>query len=141
MGKPELLDEEGHSLCRECGGSYDWVVAFDPARVVGNFYLAHTLNHWSPEIAERNDRLPFHDSLVDHFPDDGKFDERARSSAASHICVAATDQFEEPLLPRVDGNFFVHPLIRTRAKEFRGDSQRFASGILAPRDTASITPP
>jgi hypothetical protein len=74
--------------------------------------FAHALDHRLPEISEHDQRLPAHRTLIQHFPDDGEFDQRSGPTRAGDISAPALNQFEQPGLPSFHADLFVHPPVR-----------------------------
>jgi hypothetical protein len=79
--------------------------------------FAHAVQDRLPEIAQHDERALFHRFLVEHFPDDGEFHERASAAFASDVAVAEAHEFKQALLPGGYASFFFHPTICARAKK------------------------
>ena len=87
-------------------------VRFAPRSVVREFDFANALDDRLPEISEDGERLRLEHRFVQHFPNDGEFDERAGSAFARHEAVGEANQFEQAVLPGVDADFDVDPFVR-----------------------------
>ena len=113
-----------------------------PARRVAALDFAHAIQNRLPEIAEHDERALLHRFLVQHFPNDGEFHERARAALACDVAVAEAHEFKQALLPGRHARFFLHPAIRARRGKNWTSRRARVRRIRARRATrASITPP
>jgi len=106
------------------GNVNEAVGGFAPFGGVADFDFADALDDGLPEIAESDEGLVAHHALVDHFPDDGEFNESAGAAGARDVSRAAANELKEALLPSGDAGFLIHPAIRARAEKFSGDGER-----------------
>src|SRR6202171_3479120 len=124
----QLMVSTRMRACQSCGeilrgerGSrrlmHERIVRLAPPGCVSAFNFAHTVENRLPEIAQHDEWTALHRFFVQHFPDHGKFDQRARPALARDVTVAQTHQLEQPLLPRRHGRFLLHPAIGARLEK------------------------
>jgi len=128
--------EEGGGVSGGGGEVDEAGVGFAPGRGVdfggrerGGFDFADAVEDGLPEVAEDDEWFCGHDALVEHFPDDGKLDQRAGAAFAGDVGVAAADEFKETVLPCLHTDFLAYPGIGATAEEGSGDSEDVAAGF------------
>ncbi len=93
------------------------------------FHFTHAIEDGLPEIANDGDGLGRNHGFVQHFPNDGEFDQCTGATLAGHKTVGEANQFKEALFPGFHTNFDVDEGIGVTRKEFRGYAVSLSVGF------------
>src|SRR5579863_2404289 len=96
---------------------YETPASLSPRRLMRELDFTDAVDDRLPEISEHCKGLWLDHGFIQHFPNDGEFDERAGAAFAGDEAVAEANQLEQAVLPGVDANFDVDPWVRFRCSE------------------------
>ena len=81
----EFRSEILGGVCGSIGKVDQALDGFAPRGFVAGFDFAHALDDGLPEVSDDGEGPGRHDALVEHFPDDGEFDESPRAAGAGDV--------------------------------------------------------
>ena len=106
-----------------------FAIGFTPRAGVADLDFANAIENGRPELSQDDNGLISDDRLVQHFPYDCKFHQRASAAFAGDKAVGDAHKLKQSLLPGGHANFRVDPRVGLAPEEFRSDAVGFASGF------------